>query len=221
MLRGHFTKKYLLSAVLLMLISFFVCHPVRCEEAAPSVNKVSTTLAEAKDEASESAHETDRSADLIDLRNRFINFTLLVVILVVFVKKTKLMDYLSARREEIRTKLDDLKREKEEAEKKYADIDARLRDFESKSMELLEEYRKEGRAERDRIIEEAKERAKQIVDQSEATIKQEMRSVRNRLKQEIVEMAIGQAKELIQKEISEKDHDDLINQFIEKVGRIN
>jgi len=137
------------------------------------------------------------------------------------IKKAKLMDYLSARSEEIRSRLDDLKNGKEEAERKYQDIEAKLKDFESKRRDILEEYRKEGIAEKERIIRDARERADQIIVQSEATIKQEMLSVRNRLKQEIVDLAIGQARDIIQKEINEKDHDDLIDEFITKVGRLN
>jgi F-type H+-transporting ATPase subunit b len=220
MLRGHYKKRYLFSAVFLILSSFFICGPVKAEEAVPSVDAV-TAHSEASGTAEEGTHEKDRSADLLDLLFRFENFIPLVIILVFVIKKAKLTDYLSARIEDIRNRLEDLQREKEEAEKKYAAIEARLKDFESKRRDLLEEYKKEGLAEKARIIDEAKERAKQIVDQSEATIKQELRSVRNRLKQEIVEKAIGQAREIVQKEFTETDHDDLINDFIERVGRTN
>jgi F-type H+-transporting ATPase subunit b len=219
MLRGYFKKTYLLSAVFLIVFSFFICSPAISEEAVPPADQ--TVQAESGEAETEGSHEADRTGDLIDLGYRFLNFTLLVVILGFAIKKAKLMDYLSARSDEIRIKLDDLKKGKEEAERKYQDIEAKLKDFESKRRDILEEYRKEGIAEKDRIIRDAGERANQIIAQSEATIKQELLSVRSRLKQEIVELAIGQAREIILKEINEKDHDDLINEFIEKVGRIN
>jgi len=222
MLRGFLIKRYLLSAIFLIFISFLICGPAISEEAAPSADKVTVHAAEGASKAEEDvSQEEDRSADLKDLFYRFENFILLVIILVIVFKKARLMDYLSARVDEIRKRLEALKREKEAAEKKYRDIEAKLKDFESKGRDILEEYRKEGLAERDRIIDEASERVKQIINQSELAVEQEMRSVRNRLKQEIVELAIGQAKEIIQKEINEKDHDDLINEFIERVSRIN
>jgi F-type H+-transporting ATPase subunit b len=219
MLRGNFKKTYLLSAVFLIVFSFFICGPAISEEEVHPADQ--TIQTESGETTTEGSHEEDRTGDLIDLGYRFLNFTLLVVILGFAIKKAKLMDYLSARSDEIRTKLDDLKKGKEEAERKYQDIEAKLKDFESKRRDILEEYRKEGIVEKNRIIHEAGERAKQIVTQSEAAIKQELLSVRSRLKQEIVELAIGQAREIILKEINEKDHDDLINEFIEKVGRIN
>jgi F-type H+-transporting ATPase subunit b len=220
MLRRYFKKTYLFSAIFLMLVSCFVYGPALSEETGHSADQTKTVQAES-DKAEAESSSTDRSADLIDLGYRFLTFTLLVVILGFGIKKAKLVDYLSARSDEIRAKLDDLKREKEEAEKKYQEIEAKLNDFESKKKDILEEYRKEGIADKDRIISEAKERANQIINQSEATIKQELFSMRNKVKQEIVDLAIGQAREIIRKEINDKDHDDLINEFIEKVGRIN
>ena len=220
MLRGYFKRTYLFSAIFLMLVSCFVYGPALSEETGHSADQTKTVQAESGKAEAESS-SADRSADLIDLGYRFLTFTLLVIILVVGIKKAKLMDYLSARSDEIRAKLDDLKREKEEAERKYQEIESKLKDFESKKKDILDEYRKEGIADRDRIIAEAQERADQIINQSEATIKQELLSVKSKVKQEIVDLAIGQARAIIQKEINDKDHDDLINDFIERVGRIN
>jgi len=220
MLRGHLKRTFLLSAIIIILFSFLNINHAFSEETPPAAHE-KTVQAESSEGGAEGAHEKDRTGDLIDLGYRFLNFTLLVVVLGYGIKKAKLMDYLSARSEEIRSRLDDLKNGKEEAERKYQDIEAKLKDFESKRRDILEEYRKEGIAEKERIIRDARERADQIIVQSEATIKQEMLSVRNRLKQEIVDLAIGQARDIIQKEINEKDHDDLIDEFITKVGRLN
>jgi F-type H+-transporting ATPase subunit b len=221
MLKRHFKNTFLLAAATLMLFSFLIINRAISEEAASPVNHEKTVQSESGEATKEGAVEKDRTGDLIDLGYRFLNFALLVVILGYGIKKAKLTEYLSARIDEIRTNLDDQKKAKEEAEKRYQDIEAKLRDFESKKRDILEEYRKEGLAEKERIISDAKERADQIIIQSEATIKQELFSVQNRLKREIVDLSVGQAREIIIKEINEKDQDDLINEFIEKVGRIN
>jgi len=220
MLRGCYRKRYLLSALFFIFLCSIFCRAAISEETAYSTHKAAAQT-DINESGANSSHEKDRSADLLDLLYRFINFTLLVIILFVFIKKARLMDYLSVRSDDIHRKFEDLKKEKEEAETKYRDIEGRLKDFEAKRRDILEEYRKEGLAEKDKIIFEATERVKQIIEQSEVALEQEIRSARNRLKQEIVELAIGQATDIIQKEINEKDHDDLINEFIERVGRIN
>lgn len=221
MSRGPLIKQYLLSTVFFIFISIFTCTPVISEEATHSTAETTASQSTAGESTESDTEETDRSADLLDLLYRFINFTILVTILVILIKKARLMDYLSTRSEEIRNKLEELKRQKEEAEKKYIDMEGKVRDFESRRKDLLEEYRKEGIAERDRIIADAQDRIKQIIAQAEASIEQEIRSARSRLKQDIAELAIAQAKEIIQKEITEKDHDGLINEFIEKVRKTN
>lgn len=166
-------------------------------------------------------HGKDRSADLRDLLYRFINFALLVIILFVAIRKSGLKDSLSGRIEEIKQRLEDLRKEKEEAESQYKDLERKLRDFEAKKKEIIEQFQNEGQAEKERIIAEANERAKQIVEQAELTIQQEMQSAKDRLRKEVMELAAGKAQEIIAKEMTDEDQDRLVSEFIEKVGKIH
>ena len=181
----------------------------------------------------ESAHESsaegahggeqgkDRSADLRDLLYRFINFALLIIILFVAIKKSGLKDSLTGRIEEIKQRLEDLSKEKEEAETKYQDIEKRLRDFDGKKKEIVEQFQNEGRAEKERIIAEAHERAKQIVAQAELTIQQEMQSAKERLRREVMDLAAEKAQVTIANEMTDEDQDRLVSEFIERVGKIH
>ncbi|MFH1491153.1 MAG: ATP synthase F0 subunit B [Pseudomonadota bacterium] len=175
-----------------------------------------------KDGAPEGGHgKVDRTGDLLDLLYRFINFALLVIILGWGFKKAGVKDFLAARIDEIRKKMDDLKREKKSSEETYQELDKKLKAFEEEKRQLLEGYRKEGEAEKERIIAEANLRVKQIIEQAELTIQQEMQSAKNRLKMEIVELAAQKAREIISETISEKDRDLLADDFIERVGKIH
>jgi F-type H+-transporting ATPase subunit b len=166
-------------------------------------------------------HGKDRSADLRDLLYRFINFALLIIILFVAIKKSGLKDSLTGRIEEIKQRLEDLSKEKEEAETKYQDIEKRLRDFDGKKEEILEQFQNEGQAEKERIIAEAHERAKQIVAQAELTIQQEMQSAKERLRKEVMDLAAEKAQETIASEMTDEDQDRLVREFIERVGKIH
>ena len=166
-------------------------------------------------------HGKDRSADLRDLLYRFINFALLIIILFVAIRKSGLKDSLAGRIEEIKQRLEDLRKEKEEAETKYQDIEKKLRDFEAKKKEIIEQFQNEGQAEKERIIAEANERAKQIVEQAELTIQQEMQSAKDRLRKDVMELAAGKAQEIIAKEMTDEDQDRLVSEFIERVGKIH
>ncbi|MBN2125597.1 MAG: F0F1 ATP synthase subunit B [Deltaproteobacteria bacterium] len=163
----------------------------------------------------------DRSGDLLDLLYRFINFALLVIILFWAVKKAGLKEFFVSRSEEIRRKMDDLKQGKDEAEAKYREIEERLRDFEGKKQEIIEQFKQEGLAEKGKIIAEAQERVQQIIAQAESTIQQETEAAGERLKQEVVALAALKAEEIIAREITDKDQEHLIDDFIERVGKIH
>lgn len=220
MLETRHIKRHIFSVLFLIIFPIFLFSLATAEENRDSANNesIQTTVNEVSPEA---GNNEDRNGDLTDLLYRFINFTLLVIILFIFIKKSKLMDHLSSRSEEIRQRLSDLEREKEEAESTCREEKIKLMDLKTKRKEIIDQYKKEGMAEKDKIISEAKEKVRQILEQSELTIRQEIETARDRLKQEIVELAAQRAQEIIAREMDEKDHDNLINDFIERVSKIN
>ena len=207
---------FILFFLLLLSLSFFVS-PV----AMGSETGHSTTQEVTHGEEASGDHGADRSRDLLDLLYRFINFALLVIILAIVIRKTTIKDIFKNRTNEIRDRLESLKREKEEAEARYKDMESQLKDFESKKKEIIDQFINEGLAEKERIISEAKERVDQIIKQSEMTIDQEILSARNRLKEEVVDMAALKAREIISGKIDERDQDKLIDEFIERMGKLH
>jgi F-type H+-transporting ATPase subunit b len=161
----------------------------------------------------------DRSGDLLDLLYRFINFALLVIILFVVLKKVPIKEFFSSRIEGIKKELEDLKKQKETAERKARDLESKLNAFSGEREEILAQYRADGLAEKERILAEAKERAKQILDQAEVSIQYEMQTAKEKLKQEVVALAAQRAEEIIAREMTDKDQDRLVNEFIEKLGK--
>lgn len=180
-------------------------HPVSAEEAGGGGH----------------GHSADRKGDFIDLGYRILNFSLLVIVLVIVAKKTKLTQFFSSRSEEIRRRMEDLRKDKEDAEKRYLEIEEQLKSFEEKRNEIVEQYRQEGLSEKDRIISEAKDRVKHIIQQSEMSIEQEIESARNQLKQDIIELATQKAQDILVKEVNESDQEKMVIEFVEKVGKVN
>jgi F-type H+-transporting ATPase subunit b len=220
MLKKRHIRIRFFSIVLLITFPLFLFSP-----AAAGGNRHSADNESVQTAVNETGHDAengqDRRGDIIDLLYRFENFALLVLILFVSIKIFRLMDPLSARREEIKHRLLDLKRDKEDAEIKWREAESRLRDFEIKRKEIIDQYKKEGLGEKEKIISDAEEKARQLIIQSEMTIRQEMESERHRLGQEIVELAAQRALEIISREMDERDNDNLINEFIEKVTKAN
>lgn len=166
----------------------------------------------------EGAHDDGQMKDLL---YRFINFALLVIILVVVIRKTTIKDFFAARRSEIEEKFRQLKAEKESAAKRHADLERKLKDFEKEKAQILAQFKAEGAAEKEKIIAEAKERAAQIMAQAEMTIQREMDAARDRLKQEIVEASADRARDLIARNMRDADQDHLVTEFIDKVEKLH
>jgi F-type H+-transporting ATPase subunit b len=161
----------------------------------------------------------DRSGDLLDLLYRWINFALLVIILFVVLKRVPIKEYFSSRIEGIKKELEDLKKQRESAERKARDLEGKLKAFEGERKEILAQYRADGLAEKERILAEARERAKQMLNQAEVSIQYEMQTAKEKLKQEVVALAAQRAEEIIAREMTDKDQDRLVNEFIEKLGK--
>jgi F-type H+-transporting ATPase subunit b len=204
--------------VILLLASFFLLFNGMAFASGDDHGNSHETIEEG---AHGAGHSEDRTADLLDLLSRFINFIVLVIVLVVVVKKFKVKDMLTARIDEIKQRLDDLKKEKEETESKYQEAERKLREFEGEKQDILEQFKKEGETEREKIIAEAQRRSAQILTQAELTIQQEMQSAKKKLREGVVELAAQRAGEIMAKEMTDKDQDRLVNEFIKKVGDLH
>ena len=163
----------------------------------------------------------DHGGKVTDLIYRIINFTLLVIILVWVLRKASIKDFFSARSEEIKKKFEELKREREATETRYKELEKNLKEFEIKKQEILDQFKTEGLAEKEKIISEAKERADQIIAQADVAIEREINAARDRLMEQVVDVASHKAKEIIEKDIKNSDQDHLVDEFIERVGKLN
>ena len=161
----------------------------------------------------------DRSGDLLDLLYRFINFALLVIILFIVLRKVPIKEYFSSRIEGIKKELEDLKKQREASQRKAQELEGKLKAFEGERKEILAQYRADGLAEKKRILAEARDRAKQILEQAELSIQYEMQSAKEKLKQDVVALAAQRAEEIIAREMTDKDQDRLVDEFIEKLGK--
>jgi F-type H+-transporting ATPase subunit b len=159
--------------------------------------------------------------DVTNLLYRILNFVLMVIILVVVIRKTTIKDFFANRKEEIRQKLESLKRDREAAESRCSELEKKLREFEIQKKEIIDQFRADGAAEREKIIKEARERSAQILAQANLTVEREIQAARDRLLQEMVEVAAARAEDIIAQQINDSDQDHLVSEFIERVERLH
>ena len=166
--------------------------------------------------ANEVAHESGTV-----LISRLINFALLFIILFVVIKKIDIKSYFSARREGIKQKLDSLTRQKKETEIRCQELEQKMKEFEQKKKEIIEQFKVDGEEEKKRIISGAQVRARQILEHADLTIKGEIKEAKDRLSQELVEIATQKAQAIIARDIKDSDQDHLVNEFIDRVEKLH
>jgi F-type H+-transporting ATPase subunit b len=159
--------------------------------------------------------------DVTNLLYRILNFVLMVIILVVVIRKTTIKDFFANRKEEIRQKLESLKRDREAAESRCSELEKKLREFEIQKKVIIDQFRADGTVEKEKIIKEARERSAQILAQANLTVEREVQAARDRLLQEMVEEAAARAEDIIAKQINDSDQDHLVSEFIERVERLH
>ncbi|MFO7783174.1 MAG: hypothetical protein ACQET7_03390 [Thermodesulfobacteriota bacterium] len=163
----------------------------------------------------------DGEGALVDLLARFINFTLLVIILAVVLKKSNALGFFPNRVDDIKKRMEQLRKEKEEAEARYLAIQQQLADFESEKKAILDEAQRDGEAEKEIILAEAEKRVEQMLAQVESSLQQEVQDAKVRLRSEVADMAADKAREIIARELNEDDQDRLVNDFIENARKVH
>ena len=109
-------------------------------------------------------------------------------------------------------------------EKRRAAADAEITDAEAAKKEanaikeVLESARKTATLQSEKIVKEASEQAAALKNKAEKEIAQEKKKAVNEVKGEIGGIAMDIAGKVIEREINEKDHEKLIDEFISNVG---
>lgn len=141
------------------------------------------------------------------------NFALLIWIYVRFGKKP-IKESLETRRAEIAKEIEEAQRMKKEAKgraKKYQALLAGLaEELEATKQALVEA----GKADKDRIVREAEEKAVRMRKDAVFMLDQEVRQMKVDLVKETVDGAIAAAEELLKKRITQADQERLADEFL-------
>lgn len=188
-------------------------------QVAASDDGSMATMHESAHHSGESAHGEHHGLSHQQIMNfiwHALNFTLLVVILVKFLK-APIANALKSRTEEIEKAFVELEEKKKEAERKYAEYEKKLSTMDKEAERILNSFIQQGEAEKQKIIEQARQSAERIRAQAELYVQQELQKARKELQHEVAELAVKMAEDIIRKNLNEQDHHRLISEYLEKV----
>jgi F-type H+-transporting ATPase subunit b len=162
----------------------------------------------------EEGHGASKS-DWIDFAWRMVNFIILVGFLWWLLAK-RIKDYFVGRKASIGSSLEEARKLKEEAEKKYQEYESKLNKATEEIDGIVEMIKSQGMAEREKILEDARKAAAKLEEDTRARMEQEFKAAREELMKEAVKLAVDMAEELVKKNITPKDHENMVQEYLNK-----
>jgi F-type H+-transporting ATPase subunit b len=144
------------------------------------------------------------------------NFVVLVGFLY-WLLASKIKDFFSGRRVEIKESLEKAVERKAEAEKKYREYSEKLDKASLEIDGIFEMIKAQGITEKQKIIEDAEKTAKKMKEDASARIEQEMKKATEQLKAQAVELSVHMAEEILKRSITKDDHKAMVEDYINKV----
>jgi len=125
---------------------------------------------------------------------------------------------LAKRQEEVQNTYDEAALAKEDAEKAKAEYESHLINAKAEAEAITAKAMANAKIQGDAIVKAAEEESSAIREKASRDIELERRKALKDAKDEISTMAVEIASKVVKKEINQKDHEALFEQFIEDLG---
>ena len=144
----------------------------------------------------------------------------LMIQLVIFKKflLKPIKQVIADRKAKADSEIADAQKLRTEAEAMKAEYEQNLQNARTEANQIVTAAQKTSPARAEEIVGEARAQAAALKQKAEADIAQERKKAVNEVKDEIGGIAMEIASKVVEREISEKDHKDLIDEFIKNVG---
>ena len=125
---------------------------------------------------------------------------------------------LAERKAKADSQIADAQKLRAEAEAMKAEYEQYLQNARTEANQIVAAAQKTATTRSEELLGEARAQAAALKQKAEADIAQERKKAVNEVKDEIGGMAMEIASKVVEREISEADHKDLIDEFIKNVG---
>ena len=125
---------------------------------------------------------------------------------------------IAERKAKADSQIADAEKLRTEAEAMKAEYERNLQNARTEANQIVASAQKTAAARSEELLGEARAQAAALKQKAEADIAQERKKAVNEVKDEIGGMAMEIASKVVEREIKEADHQDLIDEFIKNVG---
>lgn len=151
-----------------------------------------------------------------DLVWRIVNFAILAGVLLYFTRKPA-ANAIRNSIESVKTLLKEAKESRKTSEARMKAAEEKLAGVDREISELLAAARKEGEAERERILSEASQALEKLKSEAAMAIEQELKKAKDILKRETADAAVALAEEIISRNITPDDQSRFVTEYLEKL----
>ena len=168
--------------------------------------------------ASAAAEAEHHAPSINDIWFPLANFLIYAFILVKFAFPL-VRDFLRSRRDEVVSTISQASAKKQAAEALVNEYRAKLAGLETEVQSILASLRQEGERERNRVVSEAQATAVKIKEDASFLAEQEVKMARQKLREEMAELAAATARQLVERNLSSADQSRLADDFIQTIGQ--
>jgi F-type H+-transporting ATPase subunit b len=152
---------------------------------------------------------------------RVINLVVFVIILVYILRnKVRIGQVFDNRSASIVKELEQAKRDKQEAEDRLAQLEARLAKLDQEVEQIRIEAERESARESERIRDSAAADAEKIRQTARREIEGAMKAARNELRAFVADQSVALAEGMIRREIRPEDNTRMVNKFIDDLSEV-
>ena len=148
----------------------------------------------------------------MDVIISLINIAVLFVLLRLILWK-RVIGFLAEREKRIRNEMSDAEKHRLEAEALHSEYDKKIGEIEVRGQELMHESQLKANEESDRILNEARDRAKDMISDAEDRIAQERNQALEESHVEITQLATEMASRILSRNVSESDNTNVVEEF--------
>jgi len=144
-----------------------------------------------------------------------INITVLFILLRLILWK-HVIRFLAERKNRVQNEMDIAENKRLDAEALHDKYNEKLGNVESEGQEIIQKSRQKANEESERILKETREKAKEMLDDAESRIAEEKEQALESTQLDITGLATQMASRILEREISEQDNINAVDEFFKK-----
>ena len=152
---------------------------------------------------------------------RMVEYVINVVIIILVLSKLlykPVSKYLKERQAKIDSALDGAAASEKDAAELKRQYEELLSQARAESAETLRKASEQAARQADEIVEAAREQSRQIIQQAHGDVEKQMKLAREQSHDQVVEMAVQMASQILGREVSRADNADIIKAYFEGQG---